>query len=1313
MGDSRGSRWSWQVPGFGPRTPLLENQQQGDDSRLNPRRYSISTGPPQDELSMSILSSKFLHLKDQVQTAHEEYLELRKEANDLQEYSNVKIARVTRYLSVLVDKAHRLDQIALETEARISPLVTERKKLFNELVTIKGNIRVFCRVRPQFEDEGLPAIEFPDNFTIRINPGGDPVTSFKKDFEFDRVYGPHVGQGDFFQDIQPLVRSSFDGYNVSVFAYGQMGSGKTHTMEGSSHDRGIYFRAFEELFDFSNANTYSSKVDFHVTMFELHNEEVHDLLFNSSGNLSKIHMGPTELSVELVQEKVENPTDFSRVLKLGIQNRGMDAMNIEQSSHSHLVVTIHIHLSSSLSGECQYSKLSLVDLARSESLPKGEASGDRLKELLHVNKTLSALGDVVFALTSKKDHVPYDNSRLTQILSDSLGGDSKTLIIVNVSPSPEEVQETISSLNFAARARNVELSLGNHDTMKKWRDVANEARKEIYGKEKEISEARQEIMRLEKALKEADDQSLLLFNEVQKAWKVAFALQADLKKESVMLQEKQKFEEQQNEQLRNQAAHIVKIEQEQKIQLQEHTAVIQILETKVKELENKLTKAEDIKAIDSADAHWKGESAKNGDSELPNSREEKTNALFVARKLEEELAKRDQLIERLHEENEKLFERLTEKTSLGGPQKVPSTDSRGCDDHQLDGSVSDSNIQSQAPYQRSLSSGTGQTAGALALIQSGSEKMKSTPAGEYLTAALMEFNPEQYGTHATLADGANKLLMLVLAAVIKAGAAREHEILAEIRDAVLSFIRKMEPRGVMDTMLVARVQILYIRSLLSRSPELHSIKVPPVERFLERATTAHSRNSSRSSSPGRSPGRFDYNASSDHIDDRVHGFRVNIKQEKKSKFSSIVLKLRGIDEETWRQHVTGGKLREVTEEARNFAIGNKSLAALFVHTPAGELQRQIRAWLAEKFDFLSVTGGDGSRDSGQLELISTAIIDGWMAGLGAPQRPSTDSLGQLLSDYTKLLYTSQLQHLKDVAGTLATEEADNLANVTRLRSALESVEHKRRKILQQVRSDIALLTKEQGGSPLRNPLTSAEDGRLASLISLDYILRQVEDIEKEAYQKAINVTKKKAMLAALDELSGRMPSLLSIDHPCAQNHIEEARKKVENLHELNELTPGPRHASDEVAQWSVLQFNTGSTTPFVIKCGATSNLELVVKGQAKLQDKSGNEIVAAVPKPAVLTNLSLEEIKQILSQLPEALCQLALARTADGTRARYLRLYKTLAIRIPSMKNSIGELEKDALPRDVVNPSTPSIKSAQLQMKTESDNMSEVSQRYG
>lgn len=121
----------------------------------------------------------------------------------------------------------------------------------------------------------------------------------------------------------------------------------------------------------------------------------------------------------------------------------------------------------------------------------------------------------------------------------------------------------------------------------------------------------------------------------------------------------------------------------------------------------------------------------------------------------------------------------------------------------------------------------------------------------------------------------------------------------------------------------------------------------------------------------------------------------------------------------------------------------------------------------------------------------------------------------------------------------------------------------------------------------------------------------------------------------------------------------------------------------DVAQWNVLQFNTGSTTPFIIKCGANSNSELVIKADAKVQEPKGGEIVRVVPRPSVLENTSLDEMKQIFSELPEALSLLALARTADGTRARYSRLYRTLAMKVPSLRDLVGELEKGGVLKDV------------------------------
>ncbi|KAL8143465.1 hypothetical protein V2J09_016497 [Rumex salicifolius] len=1272
-------KWNWEVQGFSPgKKPSPGRLEDLRSAAPLVRRFSISSSPPQMELSKHVWTSKLQKLRDKVKLAREDYAVLRQEANDLQDYSNAKLERITRYLGVLADKTRKLDQAAHETEARISPLISERKKLFNDLLTAKGNVKVFCRTRPLFEDEGSTSVEFPNDVTIRVNTGEENLSNPKKDFEFDRVYGPHVGQAELFNDVQPFVQSALDGYNVSVFAYGQSHSGKTYTMEGSSHDRGLYARCFEELFDLSNLDTNSSsRFSFSVTIFELYNDQIRDLVKESGKVLTKVRMGSPDSFVELFAEKVENPVGFSRVLKVALKSRGYD---VTKFNVSHLIVTIHIFYSNVITGENLYSKLSLIDLAGSDSFAV-EDDGEHVKNFLHVGQTLAVLGDVLSSLTSNKDAVPYENSFLTSILADSFGGNSKTLMIVNIRPDASNLSETLSCLKFSSRARSAVLSLGNMDTIKKWRDVANDTRKELLEKEKESQDMKKETMHLRLAVKDANEQCVLLFNEVQKAWKVSFTLQSDLKSENLMLTDKYKIEKEQNAQLRNQIAQLLQVEQEQKVQIQQRDSTIQNLQSKVKELEIKLSEA-----IKASQARLTGDlesGSKEGGESIDSS--------VVTKKLEEELQKRDALIERLHEENEKLFDRLTEKSASVGSSQVSSPFSKG----QMTGQARDVDrvsISHNRRHSAEVVPVPGNAERSLALVRSGNDLVKTTPAGEYLTSSLNGFDPDQYDGLAAISDGANKLLMLVLAAVIKAGASREHEILAEIRDAVFSFIRKMEPRRVMDTMLVSRVRILYIRSLLARSPELQSIKVPPVERFLEKSNTGRSRSSSRGSSPGRSPMRND-SGSRALIDEHIQGFKVNIKQEKKSKLSSVVLKLRGVDEATWRQHVTGGKLRETTEEAKAFAMGNKALAALFVHTPAGELQRQIRSWLSENFEFLLVTGDDAlGGAAGQLELLSTAIMDGWMAGLGAAQPPSTDALGQLLSEYTKLVYTSQLQHLKDIAGTLAMEAAEDSAQVAKLRSALESVDHKRRKILQQMRSDAPLLALENGTLPIQNPSTAAEDARLASLISLDGILKQVKEIMRQSSVHTVSRSKKKALLESLDELSERMPSLLDVDHPCAWKQITEARHLVEFVPEEDDifqashssgLSSSDQQGETDVSQWNVLQFNTGSTTPFIIKCGANSHSELVIKADARVQEPKGGEIVRVVPRPSVLENMSLEEMKEVFVDLPESLSLLALARTADGTRARYSRLYRTLAMKVPSLRDLVGELEKVGVLKDV------------------------------
>ncbi|RDY00465.1 Kinesin-like protein KIN-14B, partial [Mucuna pruriens] len=248
-------------------------------------------------------------------------------------------------------------------------------------------------------------------------------------------------------------------------------------------------------------------------------------------------------------------------------------------------------------------------------------------------------------------------------------------------------------------------------------------------------------------------------------------------------------------------------------------------------------------------------------------------------------------------------------------------------------------------------------------------------------------------------------------------------------------------------------------------------------------------------------------------------------------------------------------------------------------------------------------------------------------------------------------------------------------------------------ILQQMKSDIALLTLENGGSPIQNPSTATEDARLASLISLDSILKQIKDITKLSSVNILSKSKKKKMRASLDELAEQMPSLLVIDHPCAQRHIADARHMVETIPEeddpIQDISHGRKPSTGlgsgsetDVGQWNVLQFNTGSTSPFIIKCGANSNSELVIKADARVQEPKGDEIVRVAPRPSLLENMGLEEMKQVFSELPEALSLLALARTADGTRARYSRLYRTLATKVPSLKDLVTELEKGSVLKD-------------------------------
>ncbi|TKY61548.1 Kinesin-4 protein [Spatholobus suberectus] len=346
-------------------------------------------------------------------------------------------------------------------------VLEENRKLYNLVQDLKGNIRVYCRVRPFLggQPSHYSSVGNVEEGSISIITPSKYGKEGKKTFNFNRAFGPSATQGEVFSDMQPLIRCVVDGYNVCIFAYGQTGSGKTFTMSGpddlNEETIGVNYRALRDLFYLSEQRKDTISYEISVQMLEIYNEQVRDLLATdgSSKRLeirNSSHNGINVPDANLVP--VSCTSDVINLMNLGHKNRavGSTAMN-DRSSRSHSCLTVHVQGKNLTSGSTIRGSMHLVDLAGSERADKTEATGDRLKEAQHINKSLSALGDVISSLAQKNAHVPYRNSKLTQLLQDSLGGQAKTLMFVHVSPEPEALGETLSTLKFAERVSTVEL----------------------------------------------------------------------------------------------------------------------------------------------------------------------------------------------------------------------------------------------------------------------------------------------------------------------------------------------------------------------------------------------------------------------------------------------------------------------------------------------------------------------------------------------------------------------------------------------------------------------------------------------------------------------------------------------------------------------------------------------------------------------------------------------------------------------------------------------------------------------------------------
>jgi len=311
-----------------------------------------------------------------------------------------------------------------------------------------------------------------DNKGIQVQVGANQ----KKMFAFDRIFMPGCSQEEVYQySGAELVDEVMNGFNITMFAYGQTGSGKTFSMEGTEEYPGIIPRMIDHLFD--SILDFDEAFEFlvRVTYVEIYNEKIRDLLepVNSDCKVRE-HKEKGVYIEDAAKPYVGSPEEVLMMMESGQANRAVTAtgMNAE-SSRSHAVFMCMVEQRNTETDTKKVSKLMLVDLAGSEKVRKSAASGQTLTEAKNINRSLSCLGLVISSLTSGKGHIPYRDSKLTRLLSDSLGGNSKTCIIVTASPCIYNVEETMSTMRFGQNCKrvknkpkiNAELSVAEYKKM--------------------------------------------------------------------------------------------------------------------------------------------------------------------------------------------------------------------------------------------------------------------------------------------------------------------------------------------------------------------------------------------------------------------------------------------------------------------------------------------------------------------------------------------------------------------------------------------------------------------------------------------------------------------------------------------------------------------------------------------------------------------------------------------------------------------------------------------------------------------------------
>ncbi|KAH9754382.1 kinesin-like protein KIN-14U [Citrus sinensis] len=409
---------------------------------------------------------------------------------------------------------NELEQSIINLEGEIVELRLKKRRLdekrreaLNKILDIKGCIRVFCRVR-SFLVTGRRVIHEPvltELEKVVVRSGGS-----KKEFGFDKVFNQAASQEDVFVEVEPILRSALDGHNVCVLAYGQTGTGKTFTMDGTSDQPGIVPRALEELFRQATLDN-SSSVSFSMSMLEVYLGSVRDLL--APKPVFKAYDAATRCNLNI-------QTDAKGTVEI----EGLTEVQIPDFTKARwclMRITIFRH-GDGLEAKTEVSKLWMVDLGGSERVLKTGATGQTLDEGRAINLSLSALADVIAALRRKRGHVPYRQVLCWLLFSafnypfsfkldvvhlylhSSVRSDgSKVLMLVHASPCEEDVGETICSLSFAKRARGIESKRELSEDLKKRREIRMaELEEDMREAEVECQNVRNQIKEVESLLSE-------------------------------------------------------------------------------------------------------------------------------------------------------------------------------------------------------------------------------------------------------------------------------------------------------------------------------------------------------------------------------------------------------------------------------------------------------------------------------------------------------------------------------------------------------------------------------------------------------------------------------------------------------------------------------------------------------------------------------------------------------------------------------------------------------------------------------------------